>query len=469
MTETRQAQRSDAAFTRLTSWLSEPIDIAWLAAFRALFGLVMAISMLRFLSYGWIDAFFVRPKFHFKYWLFDWVEPASGPLMHALFWALLGLALCVAAGFLFRLSALLFSLGFAYLQLLDVSTYLNHYYLALLLSVLLALSPAGRAYSVDAYRRGASLPAVPRLWLVLVRFQVGVVYTFAGLAKATGDWLLEAQPLNIWLSARTDLPLLGMLFRESWAATALSWAGFLFDTTIVWWLLWPRARPYAYAVVIGFHALTWILFPIGMFPLIMVLAALVFFPPEWPKRLGRKLFGTTHEVAASAGGEPSAERPRLSSWALVLAGAYCFVQLVLPLRYLAYGGDVLWHEQGMRFSWRVMVREKNGSVQFHVRQKATGRVFEVSPSRWLTQQQELEMAGQPDLILQFAHFLRDEFEARGLGAVEVRADALVSLNGRKGAALIDPQVDLASVRDGLSKARWILSAPASAPPHVRPI
>ncbi|HKO89723.1 MAG TPA: HTTM domain-containing protein [Polyangiaceae bacterium] len=456
---------------RLRELLSQPVDIAWLAAFRVLFGTVMAISMLRFLAYGWIDDFFVTPKFHFKYWLFDWIEPLPAGLMHGLFWLMLALALCIALGLWFRLAAAAFALGFAYLSLLDVAIYLNHYYLALLLAVLLCLSPAGQAYALDA-RQGPTVRTVPRLWLVLVRFQVGTVYTFAGLAKATGDWLVHAQPLNIWLSARTDLPLLGPLFAQPWAAPLMSWAGFLFDTTIVWWLLWPRARPYAYAAVIGFHVLTRLLFPIGMFPVIMVLGALVFFPPDWPRTLWARLRRTFSAQASAPVAAPRMEggpTRLVSRFAVYALGLYCALQLLVPLRFLAYGGDVLWHEQGMRFSWRVMVREKNGSVSFHVRSKATGRVWEVSPGRWLTRQQEREMAGQPDLILQFAHFLRDDFAARGLGPVEVRAEARVSLNGRPGAVLVDPEVDLARVDDGVAKAHWIRAAPQVPPPSVRPI
>jgi vitamin K-dependent gamma-carboxylase len=386
-------------------------------------------------------------------------------------------------GVCFRFSAALFTLGFGYLQLLDVATYLNHYYLALLLSALLAISPAAQAYSLDARWRKTSRPSVPRIWLVLLRFQVAVVYTFAGLAKATSDWLLHAQPLNIWLAARTDLPLLGLLFVQPWSATLMSWAGFLFDSTIVGWLMWPRSRPYAYAVVIVFHALTRLLFPIGMFPLIMTLAALVFFPPDWPRLLLARLRLTSsalplapaalgvHETRSLRPPSAAANRPRElvpSAWVFVL-GLYCGLQLLVPLRFLAYGGDVLWHEQGMRFSWRVMVREKNGSVTFRVRKKDTGHEWQVTARRWLTPHQEGEMAGQPDLILQFAHFLRDDFAARGLGPVEVRVDAQVSLNGRPGAVLVDPNVDLATVSDGLAKARWIRAAPGGAPPGVRPI
>jgi vitamin K-dependent gamma-carboxylase len=452
---------------RWRSALAQPVDGAWLAAFRVLYGAAMCVSMLRFIGYGWIDGFFVRPRFHFTYWVFSWVEPLPAPYMHALFWLLALAALCIALGLFFRFWAWAFVLGFTYLQLIDVTTYLNHYYLASLLGGLLALSPAQRIASLDARMRPAlRARQVPRLWLWLLRFQVGVVYTYAGLAKAHHDWLVDAQPLRVWLAARTDLPLLGPLFTLEWAPLALSWAGFLFDSTVVWFLLWRRSRPYAFAAVIVFHALTRILFPIGMFPVIMVLSALVFFSPSWPRSLLRVL------GRASAGGDtpqPAAQpRPLHAGW-LVAAAVYCALQVAWPLRCFAYGGDVRWHEQGMRFSWRVMVREKNGSVTFHVRQKRTGRVWQVSPHRYLTRLQEREMATQPDLILQFAHFLRDDFERRGLGPVAVTVDAQASLNGRRMKRLIDPQADLASLEDGLWPAHYILPAPTERPPQIRPI
>lgn len=457
------------AWAAQKSALERPVDIAWLVAFRVAFGLTLAVSMARFLAYGWVDAYFVAPRFHFKYYGFSWVEPLAGGQLHAVFWALLALALMVAAGALFRLSALLLVVGFTYLQLIDVSTYLNHYYLASLLGFLLLVSPAQRAYSVDAWL-GAKLtrsPAPPAqvasgvLWLF--RFQVGLVYTFAGLAKAHGDWLWHAQPLRIWLGSHTDLPLVGPLFRYELTAFAMSWGGFLFDTSVPWFLLWRRTRPYAYVVLIGFHLSVGRLFPIGMFPVIMMLAATVFFAPDWPRRLLARV-----GVAALAPSLLPAPQP-IRRATLLCAGLFCLLQLLLPLRFLAYGGNVRWHEQGMRFSWRVMVREKNGSLTYVVHSPTLGRTWHVAPGRYLTPNQEREMSGQPDLILQLAHHIARDFVRRGYGAVEVRAEALVSLNGRPSVPLIDPTVDLTKLHDGFGKAAWILPAPDDPPPHTRPI
>jgi hypothetical protein len=457
---------------RVERWLLRllrPVDVAWLAAFRVLFGLTMCASMLRFIAYGWIDTFFVAPAFHFKYWGFGWVQPLPAPLMHGVFAAMALLAACVALGLFYRVTAWAFALGFAYLQLLDVATYLNHYYLANLLAVLLALSPAHRALSLDAWREPAlQRDEVTAGWLYLLRFQIGVVYTFAGLAKAQSDWLIHAMPLRIWLGSKTGMPVLGALFAQPWAAPLMSWAGFLFDTTIAWFLLARRTRPYAYAAVIVFHVLTRMLFPIGMFPVIMVLGALVFFSPGWPRLLLSRAGVYWARKAPNAPARAPVPR-RWHAPVAALAAAYCVLQVAVPLRHAAYPGSVLWNEQGMRWSWRVMVREKNGSVEFVVRDPRSGKQWHVAPRRYLTRLQEREMSGQPDLILQLAHHVRDEFSRRANGPVEVRVEALVSLNGRRSRALIDPRADLSAIDDGLAPARWITSAPAAPPPHLKPI
>jgi hypothetical protein len=135
----------------------------------------------------------------------------------------------------------------------------------------------------------------------------------------------------------------------------------------------------------------------------------------------------------------------------------------MPLRAFLYPGDVLWHEQGMRYSWRVMVREKNGSIGYRVRWRDSDREVYVPPSRYLTSHQEREMSGQPDLILQLARRIAADFEARGYKEVEVRVDALVSLNGRRAKPMIDPNADLARERDTVALMRWIEPRPPGDP------
>lgn len=433
--------------------MTEQRDPAALVAFRIAFGGLVAISAIRFLAYGWIEPLFVRPQFRFSYWGFGWIPEVSPAGIHALFIALGLLGVLVAVGLFYRFATVALFAVFTWIQLLDVANYLNHYYLVSLLALLLAVMPLNASFSLDGWRKPSlKRDGFPAWCTALLRFQVATVYVFAGLAKLNSDWLLHAQPLSIWLTARSELPGLGALLDERRIAFAAAWGGFLFDSTVPLFLLWKRTRALAFVVVLGFHFATWVLFPIGMFPAIMVTSALVFFDPSWPRRLLR-----LRPV------EPAAARRAMPRWALALALSWCAVQVGLPLRAHLYGGNVSWHEQGMRFSWRVMTREKNGSVMFIVRSPKTGREWHVPPRRYLTRLQESEMSVQPDLILQLAHHLGDEWRRKGEGDVEVRVEALVSLNGRPAAALIDPTADLMRERDGLGPKAWILPTPESTP------
>jgi vitamin K-dependent gamma-carboxylase len=136
------------------------VDAASLAAFRILFGLLMAASMLRFIALGWVDEFYVMPTFHFTWDPVPWALPLPAALMHLLFAALTVLALAVAAGWHYRVCMLLFFAGFTYVELIDKTTYLNHYYLVRLLSAMLVALPAHRMWSIDARRFGWTDQAV---------------------------------------------------------------------------------------------------------------------------------------------------------------------------------------------------------------------------------------------------------------------------------------------------------------------
>ena len=74
MTAIRQS-RADCGQSGLFRWFTAPVDIASLAAFRVLFGLVMAAGTIRFLAKGWVTELYLRPRFHFPYPGFEWVRP----------------------------------------------------------------------------------------------------------------------------------------------------------------------------------------------------------------------------------------------------------------------------------------------------------------------------------------------------------------------------------------------------------
>lgn len=449
---------------RALSWLERPVDAAGLGVTRALLGALLLIGTVRFLAQGWVDRLYGEPTFFFKYWGFSWVKawPPWGMYLH--YGALLVLAGLVALGLHARLALAGFAALFAYVQLIDVTNYLNHYYLLFLMLGLMALLPGSRMFSVDSWRRPGALPATMPAWhLYGLRFQLAVVYLFAALAKLGPDWLQYGQPLGIWLGARSDLPLLGSWLQWPQAPLLFAWCGFFYDLTIVLWLSWKPTRGLAYVTVLVFHGLTSLLFDIGMFPGIMVIGTTVFFEPGWPRRTFlRRWLPPLEDPIAGGSARPPAPAYRWR-WALVAFACYAVLQLGLPLRHWLYPGDVLWGEQGMRWSWRVMVREKDGTLHYRVRQRSSGREWLASPHDYLTWRQAHEMSGQPDLILQLAHHIGADFEERGIGEVEVFVDAKVSLNGRAPAPLIDPNVDLLKIRDGVTPASFLLPPPDGPP------
>ena len=458
---------TEARAGALRSRLSRPVSSASLGALRALFGLVMLYSLTRFSLSGWVEELWLKPRFFFKYDFAPWARVYSPEQVYAqLLLAWLG-ALGVTLGLYWRWSLGLLLVNFLYLQLIDLTNYLNHYYFVICLGLVLLCTPAGAALSLDATRAPYAARAEVPVWCVwLPRFQLGVVYTFAALAKAQSDWIVHAQPLSIWLGARAETPLLSALLGAHLAspqvAFLFSWAGLIYDASIPWLLLWRRARPLAYLAVIGFHGATWLLFDIGIFPLVMTLCTTIFFEPDWPQRLAARLGYPLAQPTPV--GAPPPTRP-LSRAGAGLIGAWVVFHCVFPLRSWALGGDPLWDEVGMRYSWRVMVREKMGSVTYRVRRISDGRRWEVSPLRYLEPRQLSEMSGQPDMIAQLARHIRSDFLGRGLGDVEVFADALVSLNGRPPAQMILPHVDLSRLADrpSLLPSDWLTPRPPSPP------
>ena len=451
----------------LRTRLLEPIDAASLAAFRFLFGAILSVSSVRFLWNGWVERFYAQPTFFFKYWGFEWVRVLPEPWMTASYVAMAVLAAFVAIGFLYRFSIVALFVLFTYVELIDVTNYLNHYYLVSLLAFLMCFLPLQRAYSVDRWLRPDRFaPVVPAWMLYLLRFQIGVVYFYAGIAKLQPDWLLHAQPLGIWLAARTETPVIGALLTWPAIPHIMSWAGFLNDTLVVPFLLWRKTRPYAFATVAFFHLCTHLLFVIGVFPFLMVSGATLFFDADWPRRLIAQIRPAPATARARPSEAPATKGATAGRWSTsgaALVAVYCLFQVLMPLRGYLYSGDVLWHEQGMRYSWRVMVREKNGSIRYRVRWHGAERDIQVPASRYLTSHQEREMSGQPDLILQLARRIASDYEALGHEGVEVRVDALVSLNGRRAVPMIDPDVDLAHEPDTIAAMRWIAPSPASEP------
>ncbi len=499
--------------------LENPTPLVFL---RISLGLLFAASALRFWTSGWIDALFVVPTVRFPYAGFEWVtEP--GVLGIRLLFATIGLSgLAVALGWRYRIATIVLFVSFTWVELIDRTTYLNHYYLMSLLAGILIFLPLHRSCSLDARAgRVPTLAGFPRWMRAWVQIQIGIVYTFAGLAKVNADWLVRGEPLHTWL---TGIGGGGeSILSDPRLAIAMSWGGALYDLGIPWLLAFQPTRRFAFLAVVGFHTTVGLLFPIGVFPVLMIVLATVFFEPRsqnssqlvcdpggrargsagrgtpadskssgsdpggparalgaqqgrkspegldlepgWPQPAPFQVegdgLGVFDEPSHSAGrngakepsirarGSPSARIGGVGSGTMVFAGFWILLQIAIPMRGLFAAESVNWTEQGYRFSWRVMLVEKGGFVEYRVLEHGTNRTWRVSPREELSAVQLKQMATQADMIAWYAGHLRRQFEARGV-EVSVYADSFVSMNGRRSQRYLDPTVDLGSgqVPDG---------------------
>ncbi len=449
---------------RWRRYLREQVPGGSMTAFRILLGGALALNVLRYAYRGWIEDLFIAPVVQFPYWGFGWLPRPDAVGVYGLFAGSAVGALLFASGRLYRTGLALFLFCFSYLELLDRSNYLNHYYLVTLIALMMMVMPLDHR----SLRRG-----VPRWCIWALRLQLSIVYFYAGVAKLRPDWLFHGTPLTIWLPRHTDYPLLGYFFDQSWVALGMSWVGAFFDLTIPFWLWWKRTRAYAYGIVLAFHLVTASLFPIGIFPWVMMLSTTIFFAPDWPTRVRDWVKSRWRQEATRSSEKEALPREsqrsestssRYRERALVGAAVLFFgLQLLMPLRQNLYPGSSTWHGQGFRFAWNVMVMEKVGVADFRV-VDAQGRETIVHPREELTPFQMRMMPTQPDLILAYAHHLQARWRHDGRGEVAVYVDSWVSLNGRHRARLVDPAVDLTMVQDGLAVAHWILPQPTDAGP-----
>ncbi len=444
--------------------LFAPVDAASLVFFRMIFAAVMIWEVRLFLGHGWVREYWIEPAFHFTYLGFGWVRPWPGSGMYVHFLALGLLALLILAGLCYRVAALLFFLGFIYVFLLEQAQFLNHFYLVCLIGFLLIFIPAHRAFSIDAWLRPELRSrTVPAWCLWLLRAQIGIPYFYGGLAKVKGDWL-RGEPMRLWLGDAAGTPGIGSFFTEEWVVYLFSYGGLLFDLMVVPLLLWRRTRPYAYLTAVLFHLMNATLFSLGIFPWLMIAATTVFLSPSWPRRLLGRVWPEVKDCPAPQPAEEStAARRRL---ALVSLGVYLTVQLLVPLRHFLYPGSVIWTEEGQRFAWHMRLRDKWALGDFVATDTLTGETRVIEPWDHLPAWQATRMLISPDMILQFSHFIADEMRREGHPSVEVRARIECSLNGRRRASLVDPEVDLASQPRDLMPASWIL--PLDVPLGERP-
>ena len=120
-----------------------------------------------------------------------------------------------------------------------------------------------------------------------------------------------------------------------------------------------------------------------------------------------------------------------------------------------YPGFTLWHEEGHYFAWRMMLRQKKIKMRFDITNPKTKETRFAVIYNHLNPSQIMSFGGNPKLILQFVHYLKNLVEKNANFTPIITAKILVSLNGRPFKKMVSTKLDLAKLPEFYPAYKWI--------------
>ncbi len=429
--------------------LFKQIDNSALIVFRVFFGLLITLESFGAILTGWVKTVLIDPQFTFTFIGFEWLQPLPGFWMYA-YYAVMGIfGVFVMLGYRYRISIIMFAIMWTITYLMQKSSYNNHYYLLIFLSVFMALVPANKYHSIDAKRNPDIISnSMPQWCSLLFVFQMAIVYTYASVAKMYPDWM-DTTVVELLMKTKAHYYIIGDFLQQKWLHFFIAYAGIIFDLLVVPLLLFKKTRKYAFFASVFFHMFNSIVFQVGVFPYMSLALCLFFFEPKTIKNifLKKKELYQKGELIV----------PKQHNVYVLAFCTYFIIQILLPLRHWAIKDNVLWTEEGHRLSWRMMLRIRSGRTNFKVVNKETGKQIPIRVENFVSNKQRGNISSKPDFMWQFSQFLKKKFKDEQNMDVAVYVDSRVGINGNALQPFIDPSVDLASVKwNAFAHSDWIL-------------
>lgn len=427
----------------------DPIDNSPLILFRITFGLLIASESIVAIFTGWVKKNLIDPTVSIPHIGLDFLVPLPGYGMYVYFSIMGILGVLIAFGYKYRFSLGLYTLLWTSVYLMQKASYNNHYYLLILVCLIMLFLPANQYASLDAKKNPVikSL-TMPRWCSWVMIFQMTIVYFFATLAKFYPDWL-DGTFTGILFSNLSDFPVLGPIFTEKWFHVFIAYAGIFFDGLIIPALLWKKTRNIAFVASLLFHLFNSVTLQIGIFPYFALSFIVFFYSPETIRRI---FFKKKPQLQV----EDLSKKYSYSNAITYFFIPFFIIQLILPIRHYFIKGDVLWTEEAHRLSWRMMLRQKSGITHFKVIDKNTQQELPYNIVEKLTRKQLGLVSSKPDGIWQMAQHIKKEFAEKGV-EVSIFIDSKLSVNEKPYKTFIDPTVDFAEAEwNYFGHNEWIL-------------
>ena len=435
---------------KIENALFKRVDNSALIVFRVFFGLLVALECWGAIFTGWIKRVFIESQYNFHFIGLDFLQPLPGNGMY-FYYVIMGLlGIFIMIGFYYKWSVSAFTLLWTATYLMQKSSYNNHYYLLILISIFMLIVPAHRYLSYDTRKRNIdenyAMPQWVNLFIIL---QLFIVYVYASVAKMYPDWL-DLSVAETLMRYKKSYPLVGGLLQLQPVLYIIAYFGIFFDLLIVPLLLWKKTRMAAFVLSIFFHLFNSIIFGIGIFPYLSLAFILFFFPAKTIKTTFKlkKPFYDKNEIV-----KPDYKNGLISFFVYGL-----LFRLFLPVRHHFIKGNVLWTEEGHRMSWRMMLRVKKNTNNFKVVNLETNETKNIYNKAYLTPKQ-IRSLSKPDFIWQYAKLIEEDYAKKGI-PVAVYADVKISVNERPYYQLTNPELDMTQVKwDYFFHNDWIKSPP----------
>ena len=412
------------------------IDNSPLIVFRIFFGFLISCESFGAIITGWVKRVLIEPKFTFSFIGLEWLQPLPGYGMYFYF-IIMGLfGIAIMLGYRYRVAIIGYTILWAGVYFMQKTSYNNHYYLLLIISFYMIFLPANQYASLDVKQQRIHKQNTMPYWISLLFIvQVTIVYFYAAIAKFYPDWL-DGTFTKLLLSGTTSNEFLLKIFLNKYFYLFIAYAGILFDLLIVPLLLFKKTRTIALAASLSFHLFNAIFLQIGIFPFFALSFSLFFYPPEKIRKLFFKNKLSIEEPIAY-----NYSRKRIFLYFLI---PFLFIQFILPLRHHLIEGDVLWTEEGHRLSWRMMLRKRDGFINFKIKNNDTGEITSYDYHKNLSPKQANTLATKPDFIWQYCQRIKQEYSGKN---ISIFIDCKNNINNGEFKMLIDPKQDFV-------KAEW---------------
>ena len=378
--------------------------------FRIGFGITALISSFSMLRRVIIHAPLRQETYHFP--AIEWAILPTPYLIGLALLMIIG-SIGIMSGYRFKYACLAFTLPYSYIFLVRLNNFNNHYYLIILIGLLLLVTDADKKISLSSTDSPSSL--IPKWQLDILQFQVIIPYIFSGLHKLlNSDWRSGNALLN-QVMEYSFFPRLISPLTQSMIASNI---GALIDLCIAPLLIFKKTRPLATITLILFHITNkWILYSglsslsssIGVFPILGIISIVVFWEEDQLLAGIKKI-----QTASSKFLTPSIQlksqtttiiKPYLTSLLLIIIA-------LLPLYYYIAKPNFRW-DNTIFGTWAQSSFKANSGLNIYYQHNQTGEWILFHPSQPLLPPQEKALL-TPHGVIAVTTYIDSQMKSKGL-------------------------------------------------------